>query len=103
MNRGIYSTASGMIAAQKWMDVITQNLANSSTIGYKRDGIAFANMMERQMQLGASNLGSLGNGPQEIGEYTEFDPGAVIVTKNPLDIAIGGEKGVFGVQLPNGS
>ena len=91
-----------MIAAQKWMDVITQNLANTSTIGYKRDGVAFANMVERQMQLGAFNLGTLGNGPQQVGEFTEFEPGALIATKNPLDVAIGGEKGVFGVQTPNG-
>src|SRR4051812_346013 len=102
MNRGIYSTASGMLAAQQSMDVITNNLANASTIGFKRDGIAFANAIEQQLQSGGGRIGSLGTGPTSTGQYTVFEAGAIMATNNPLDVAIGSEKGTFAVQTGNG-
>ncbi|RYG43390.1 flagellar biosynthesis protein FlgF, partial [bacterium] len=49
MNRGVYSAAMGMSAAQRWMEVASNNLANVSTDGYKADGIAFGDALVREM------------------------------------------------------
>lgn len=91
-----------MIAAQKLLDMTTNNLANLSTNGYKLDRIAFANAMERELSIGGRAIGSLGTGPIEQGSYTDLTPGSIIPTKNPLDLAIDGPKGMFAVQVdPN--
>lgn len=103
MNRGIYSTASGMEATQRLMDIITNNLANASTNGFKRDGVSFANAMERQMALGGQVLGTIGTGATEQGPFTDFSPGAITVTHNPLDVAIASPNGLFAVQTAPGS
>lgn len=105
MNRGIYATATGMWAAQSKMDVIANNLANSATTGYKKDGIAFAERYERELRanggLGES-LGTLGTGSIQRSKYTHFGVGAMNATGNPLDVAIPQDKGLFAVQAPDG-
>jgi flagellar basal body rod protein FlgG len=88
-----------MIAAQKLLDMTTSNLANISTNGYKQDRIAFANAMERELSVGNQPIGSIGTGPIEQGSYTDLTPGSIIPTKNPLDLAIDGPKGMFAVQV----
>ncbi len=99
MNRGIYATATGMIAAQQWMDVVANNLANASTTGFKRDSIAFDEAMLREL---ASGVGQIGSGPIAPPPVTVFEPGAVEVTGNPLDLAIGTARGLFAVQTADG-
>jgi flagellar basal-body rod protein FlgF len=105
MNRGIYSTATGMVAAQRWMDVTANNLANASTNGFKRDGLVFNDAMERELAASGgfgTRLGSLGVGATPQGEYTVFEGGPVTATGNPLDMAIEGDKGMFAVRTPGG-
>jgi flagellar basal-body rod protein FlgF len=105
MNRGIYATATGMIAAQKWMDVVSNNLANVSTSGFKRDDVAFRDVMVREMRSGGgrgSHLGSLGSGVILDQEFTIFERGSITPTGNPLDVAIDSDTGLFAVQTPNG-
>jgi len=99
MNRGIYATATGMIAAQQWMDVVANNLANASTTGFKRDSIAFDEAMLREL---ASGVGKIGSGPIAPPPVTVFEPGAVEITGNPLDLAIGTARGLFAVQTADG-
>lgn len=99
MNRGIYATATGMIAAQQWMDVTANNLANASTTGFKRDSVAFDEAMLREL---AQGVGQIGAGPVAPTPVTVFEPGAIEVTGNPLDIAIASARGLFAVQTPTG-
>lgn len=99
MNRGIYATATGMIAAQQWMDVIANNLANASTTGFKRDSVAFDEAMLRELALG---VGQIGSGPVAPPPVTVFEAGAIENTGNPLDLAIGTQRGLFAVQTPTG-
>jgi flagellar basal body rod protein FlgG len=105
MNRGIYATASGMMAAQSQLDVLANNLANVSTTGYKRDGLAFSERLERQMRgnggLGEV-LGTLGSGAEQVAQFTIFEPGPLASTGNPLDLGIDGAKGCFAVQTSQG-
>lgn len=101
MNRGIYATATGMVSAQRALEVNAHNLANVNTAGYKRDVIAFAESYERLIQANGGNgrpLGTLGSGAVEKGEFTVFEPGPLIRTGDPLNVAIQGAKGLFAVE-----
>ena len=105
MNRGIYATGTGMLAAEKLLDITANNIANVNTTGYKSDTVAFNDVFQRE--LGFNNeafagIGTLGNGPQFIGQYADFTEGALQVTHNPMDVAIAGENGMFAIQAPQG-
>lgn len=105
MNRGVDSAVSAMSSAQQWLDVVTNNLANASTVAYKRDGMTFNDGLLRQMALsgGEGNyIGTLGSGMTVKSFYTDFTAGSIETTGNPLDFAINSPKGAFAVQTPNG-
>jgi flagellar basal-body rod protein FlgF len=104
MNRGIYATATGMLATQRALDAIANNLANASTTGFKRDGLAFGEAYERELRANGGEgprIGRLGSGVAEIASYTDFEPGPIAQTGNPLDVAIEGQ-GLFAVATPSG-
>lgn len=106
MNRGIYSTATGMLAAQAQMDVLANNLANVSTTGFKRDGLAFAERFEREMRADGGLgevLGTMGTGSAQVAQFTIFRPGPLMATGNPLDVAIGAPRGCFALQTERGT
>lgn len=105
MNRGIYATATGMIASQQLMDVIAQNLANANTTGYKRDAIAFDDALVRELRADGGRgpvIGSIGMGSVEKGRFTVFDEGSITETGNALDLAIRGGEGAFAIQTDRG-
>lgn len=105
MNRGIYGAASGMVAAQTKLDVISHNLANTSTTGFKGEAVEFQESLEQFLSgeggLGRA-LGSLGSGPVEAQRYVDFEVGHFTMTGNPLDLAISSPEGAFAVQTPEG-
>ncbi|MEQ1820923.1 MAG: flagellar hook-basal body protein [Fimbriimonadaceae bacterium] len=103
MERGIYATATGMIATQQWMDVVSNNLANASTVGFKRDSIAFDEAMLREMEVGKRPIGGLGSGPKANQTVTIFERGSLESTGNPLDLSIDSDHGLFAVQTPAGT
>ena len=87
-----------MITAQQMLDVVSNNLANASTNGYKEDGMTFANAMEQQLTSQGAPIGSIGTGATMVNTFTNFSPGSIASTGNPLDIAIGSPVGAFAVQ-----
>jgi flagellar basal-body rod protein FlgF len=103
MNRGIYTAAAGMRTSQRWLDMTANNLANVSTSGFKRDGLAFADAMERKVRSGGVALGSLGSGAKVVEEFTIFEQGQILQTGRNLDVAINQPKGLFAVQMGPGS
>lgn len=92
-----------MIATQQRMDIITNNLANASTNGFKKDGIAFTDLMVRQLQSGGQSIGSMGSGSSAASKFTSFERGPITTTHNPLDVAITSEQGLFAVEHPEGN
>ncbi|MBX3119904.1 MAG: flagellar hook-basal body protein [Fimbriimonadaceae bacterium] len=101
MNRGIYATATGMMSAQRALEVNAHNLANLSTVGYKRQAVAFAESYERLLQADGGKgrvLGTLGSGAVEKGEFAVFEEGPLLMTGEPLNMAIRGTKGLFAVE-----
>ncbi len=104
MIRGIYISTSGMDVQQARIESVTNNLANASTPGYKRETVLFQSFPERLLieqggparrgsQTGAGvsrEIGVMGTGAMVKGIITDFRPGNVQVTGNDTDIMING-------------
>lgn len=87
MYKGIYIAASGATLKQMQLDVVTQNIANANTTGYKRDSLTF------KEYLLPNNSGAVqdGRAMSELAAYkTDLSNGTVFRTGNPLDIAVDG-------------
>ena len=92
-----------MKSAQYWLDVVSHNLANVSTTGYKRQGVAFNDTLTRAMYgEGGRYLGELGAGTTLQREYTVMDVGSVTTTGNMLDVAIQSREGFFAIETGEG-
>ena len=105
MIRSLWSTATGMNAQQTQIDVVANNLANSSTTGFKKSRANFEDLMYRTMQVaGQTTPGGgqvptgiqIGFGVKPTSVQKLFTQGDFIQTDNQLDIAIQG-KGFFRV------
>ncbi len=104
------STAlTGMGASQTTIDVVGNNLSNSSTIGFKASTAIFATQFLQTQSLGSGPQGdSGGTNPQQIGLGTavaeitpDFTQGTIQVSSSPSDLAIQGQ-GFFIVQGSSG-
>jgi len=108
MVRGIYASAMGMITNMQRLDVVTNNMANVNTTGYKRDHVishAFSNcMMSRlndpgnQLFLRSQQIGNISPGVFIDDVFTAFHQGAMQLTGNALDVALTSQ-GFFTVML----
>ncbi len=89
MNKAIYIALSGAVLRHLQMDIISQNLANADTVGYKKDKISFndylvpSDIMSPEPEFRAMSYHS----PL----ITDFSEGNIIRTGNSLDIAIEGK------------
>ncbi|MBQ9120187.1 MAG: flagellar hook-basal body protein [Lachnospiraceae bacterium] len=110
MVRGLYSAWTGMVNEQKRLDVIANNLANSATVGYKKEGVTSQSFDEqltlkirdasadwRKERIGSMSLGT------KVGEvYTDYTQGSLRPTGNAYDLALDGE-GFFAIEYVNGA
>ncbi|MGL4362134.1 MAG: flagellar basal-body rod protein FlgF [Cellulosilyticaceae bacterium] len=108
MIRGLYTAATGMNAQSKKMDVISNDLANVNTTGYKKEEVIIASFPEVLVtRLGAHNpledkkMGSVSLGVKVDEVYTQFKQGSLINTNGMTDLAIEGG-GFFVVNTPAG-
>jgi len=109
MVKGLYTAYTGMINEQNRMDVITNNLANSDTNGFKKEGAtsqAFDTVLAYKIKDAsvsprlATGIGNMNLGVK-IGEnYTDYSQGAFKVTGNTFDLAISGT-GFFNTEFTN--
>ncbi|HEY0963297.1 MAG TPA: flagellar basal-body rod protein FlgG [Pseudomonadales bacterium] len=111
MNQSLWIAKTGLDAQQTKMSVISNNLANASTTGYKRSRAVFEDLLyQNQRQPGAqSSQDSLyptgmmiGTGVRTVATEKLFSQGAMTQTQNPLDVGIDG-KGFLQVLMPDGS
>lgn len=94
-----------MSSAIQWLDVVTHNLANVSTTGYKRDSIGFDEGLNRLMNRDGGNgpeIGTLGAGPTARGKLTIFAQGSLTMTGSRTDLALAKPDGMFAVETPQG-
>jgi flagellar basal-body rod protein FlgG len=96
MYKGIYISLSGGTLKQTQMEVISNNLANAQTHGYKRDKITFRDFLVSQMNGLPENSGDRIMSDLSSIE-TDFSDGNIIQTGNSLDVAIEG-KGFFSLE-----
>lgn len=109
--RSLSIGATGMLAQQLNVDVISNNIANMNTTGYKRRRAEFADLLyqdQRRVGSASSDAGTIvpagvqiGVGVKPTAIYRITEQGSLQVTDNPLDLAIQG-KGYFEVELPSG-
>jgi len=105
MIRGLYTGASGMLAEAMRTDVISNNLANVNTAGFKKDVAVtkdFASMLITRINDGAdAPIGGVGVGTMVDEVATIHSAGAMRNTGNDFDMAMEG-KGFFTVETPQG-
>lgn len=110
MFRALSTIATGLEAQQTNMDVISNNLANVNTVGFKRGQAEFASLLyQNKVQPGAqSSNGTLYPSGLDVGAGVRVasikkiqTQGNLTKTGNPLDMAINGS-GYFQVRMPDG-
>ncbi len=111
MIRSLWIAKTGLDAQQTNLDVISNNLANVSTNGFKRARAVFEDLLYQTMrQPGAASSQQtqipsglmIGTGVRPISTERIFTQGNLQKTDNPLDIAINGN-GFFQIQMPDGT
>ncbi|MEC5387375.1 flagellar hook protein FlgE [Uliginosibacterium sp. H3] len=90
---------SGLNAAAKALDVISNNVANGSTVGYKLAGAQFGDVFAAALNGAAAGV-QIGIGTSMSQVSQQFTQGNITPTNNPLDVAINGD-GFFIVQSPD--
>lgn len=109
--RALSIAASGMQAQQLNVDVISHNIANMNTTGYKRQRAEFQDMLYQNMERPGSTSSAsgsilplgiqLGVGVRADAVGRIASQGGISATENPYDLAIDG-RGYFQVTLPSG-
>ena len=96
ITNSLYIGISGLQAHGDAISVVGDNIANASTVGYKRDRASFSDMLGGEL-----DAQRLGGGVRLSGTQTMWDQGTVTQTGNPLDLAIRGG-GLFMVKGSHG-
>jgi flagellar basal-body rod protein FlgG len=111
MLRALYNAAAGMQSQQMNLDVISNNLANVNTTGFKRSKIEFQELLYQTTRAAGAEQGGgnqlpsglqVGEGSRPVATARIFTNGDLTQTGERLDVAIRGD-GFFEVQLPDGT
>ncbi|GJL73020.1 MAG: flagellar basal-body rod protein FlgG [Nitrosomonas sp.] len=111
MVRSLWISKTGLDAQQTKLDVISNNLANVSTNGFKRSRAVFEDLLYQTIrQPGAQSSQQtqlpsglqLGTGVRPVATESIFAQGGLQQTENPRDVAINGQ-GFFQVLMPDGT
>lgn len=111
MINSLQISKTGMQAQQTQLDVISHNLANVSTVGYKRANAVFEDLIYQNMrQVGSKNTEQselptglhLGLGVRTVATSRSYTQGNLQQTSNNMDVAINGN-GFFQVEMPDGT
>jgi flagellar basal-body rod protein FlgG len=108
--RTLSIAATGMLAQQTNVDVISNNIANMNTTAFKRQRAEFQDLLYQNVSRPGSVSGGtsivpsgiqIGSGVKTGGVYRINEQGSLQQTSNPYDVAIQG-RGYFQVTLPSG-
>lgn len=111
MYPALWIAKTGLDAQQSRMSVTANNMANVSTIGFKRDRMVFADLIYQKVrQAGASSSEDTelpsglytGTGVRPVATQKLHTQGNLVQTKNSYDMAVQG-RGFFQIQHPDGS
>lgn len=108
MVKGLYTSYTGLVNQQKRLDIVSNNLANSTTTGYKKEGMTTQSfdsvygikVKDATVNYVNQNIGNLSLGAK-IGEtYRSWEQGAFQSTGSTYDFALSG-KGFFSISFTN--
>lgn len=111
MNSALWVAKTGLDAQATRMTVISNNLANVATTGFKRGRAAFEDLLYQTVRQAGGQTSqqtqsptglTLGTGVRVVATDRQFAQGNLQQTNNPLDLAVNG-RGFFQVLLPDGS
>jgi flagellar basal-body rod protein FlgG len=110
--RALHTAATGMMAQELNVQVISNNIANMRTTGYKRQRAEFQDLLYEQVKRVGTQTSAQGNilpvgielggGVKTVGTPRIMTQGVLLPTGNSLDVAIRGE-GLFKIQMPDGT
>ena len=107
MNQGVYSLAASMINQLNRVDVLSNNLANSNTVGFKQDNLVEGsfNYYVQKNEKTPENItkySQIANTiPKIDGDYIDTNVGSLVVTANELDFALNTKDSFFRVKNKN--
>lgn len=111
MNQALWIAKTGLDAQQTRMEVVSNNIANVNTTGFKRERAVFEDLLYQNVrQVGANSTQdtqlpsgfSLGTGVRVVATEKLHSQGNLVNTDNPFDLAVQG-KGFFQILMPDGS
>ena len=111
MDASMWIAKTGLDAQQTRMSVISNNLANVNTTGFKRDRASFEDMLYQNLRQPGAQVGAdaqaptglmLGTGVRIVSTEKTHTQGSLVTTKNALDLAVQGE-GFFQIAQPDGT
>ena len=110
--RALFTASTGMAAQELSVQVISNNIANMQTTGFKKQRAAFQDLIYEHVQrvgAQASTQGTIlpvgvdiGGGVQTVGTPRSMSQGTLLQTGNTLDVAINGD-GFFKILMPDGT
>jgi len=98
MIKGVYTSMSGLAAAQARQQVLAHNIANTNTPGYKADDVTAESFEKIFNEINPTNPGT---GAVSAGRRYDLSQGGLTETGAPLDLALDG-KGFFVLDGPDG-
>lgn len=111
MNPALWAAKTGLDAQQTRLAVVSNNLANVNTAGFKKGRAVFEDLLYQNVkQVGSATSQdtqapsgmSLGTGVRVVATEKTFTQGGLSQTNNPLDLAVNG-RGFFPVAMPDGT
>jgi flagellar basal-body rod protein FlgG len=111
MFKALWVAKTGLDAQQDRLAVISNNLANVATTGFKRGRAVFQDLLYQNVrQVGGQSSQdtllpsgfSLGTGVRTVATEKVFSQGNLMQTNNPLDVAVDG-RGFLQIQMPDGT
>jgi flagellar basal-body rod protein FlgG len=109
--RSLHIAATGMAAQETQLEGVANNIANANTTGFKRQRVEFQDLLYQTVRGAGTRTSEstrsptgiqLGSGVRVAGTSRTFSQGNILMTNNPMDVAIEGN-GFFMVQQADGS
>lgn len=111
MNQALWAAKTGLDAQQTRMAVVSNNLANVNTTGFKQGRAVFEDLLYQNIRQSGGQSSqdtqlpsglSLGTGVRVVATEKLFTQGSIIQTGNAMDVTING-RGFFQILMPDGS
>ena len=111
MNQSLWIAKTGLEAQQTRMSVVSNNLANVNTTGFKRSNVAFQDLLYQNVRQAGGQTSQdtqlpsglmLGTGTKVVSTEKQYSQGNIVQNNNPLNVAVEG-RGFFQVLMPDGT